>query len=410
MKSLILFLFLSPVYGSIIVNEKKLEKELQSSPELQENLRRFESASKLKGHLLRSFLPNLGLTYGQEKFTTGPYEGVVQPYGGIKAKINLFNSGRDRLEAERINLEAQAANVEVKIVQAKILAELRKSLAHFAYLSEIELILNEALKLTEVSGKDALKRTNAGLATKTDLLDFKQQSIQLNQELQKLRFEKGVTKRMVATLLGHSPDEDLEIRHQNAHPEHGQEQKLKLPVDRNLLIRKAKILTEVSQIESSKAQRWWGPEVELYGYAMRFTQKEREYPEGDQRNDVTIGIKIELPLFDGGHGVAETRAKSMLVKAQSQKLYAQKLEVKRDTLDARMKLDDLIHGAEENVKIMEKYRQGIKSEYSKGVKNSPDVLQATQRWISAREKFAEVKKNYQFAKADALFLLNLSGD
>lgn len=413
MQFLIIFFLSTLAFSKVIVNEGNLEAMLRESPELREYQMRFESAQKLQGHLLRSFLPSVGFVYGQERFKTGPYDGVTQPYGGVEAKVSLFNSGRDELEGKIRNLKARRSMVETKITRARILAELRKTLTHFAYLSEVEEILREAMKLTDASSKDARKRINAGLATKTDILDFKQQSIQITQELQKLEFEKGVAKRMIATLLGYPPTEELEVDFKNSHPEHGQEEKLTTPSEKNLLVRKAKLLTEVAQVESSKARRWWAPEVELYGYALRFTQKEREYDDPSDRNDLTVGVKLTLPIFDGGDGIAESRAQALLAKAQGQELRAQKLEVERDTLDAMKRLDlahGLIHGAEENVEVMESYREGIKSEYGKGVKNSPDVLQATQRWISAREKFAEVKKNYQFAKADALYLMNLAGE
>lgn len=412
MHVLIFLLFSMLAFPKVLVSESNLEEKLKSSPEVQEYQRRYESAQKLRGHLFRSFLPSVDLIYGQERFTTGPYDGVIQPYGGVEAKLNLYNSGRDRLEGEIRNLKARDSMMEAKITRARILVELRKALTQFAYIEEVEGILKEALSLLEASSKDARKRIDAGLTTETDLLDFKQQTIQINQDLQKLSFEKGVAQRMIATLLGHDPTEELEIHFKNSHPVHGQEDKLSTHSEKSLLVRKADVLKQVAEVESAKAKRWWAPEVEVYGYALRFTQKEREYPTTQERNDYTLGIKLTLPIFDGGDSIAEARAQALLAKAQGRRLRAKKLEVERDTLDAMKRLDlvhGLIHGAEENVEVMEKYRKGIKREYGKGVKNSPDVLQATQRWISAREKFADVKRNYHFAKADALFLMNLAG-
>lgn len=409
----ILFLFIPLAQGAILVTEDNLRENLKNSPELQELTNRYNGAKALQGNLLRSFLPTVELIYGRERFTTGPYYKTNQPYGGVEARMNVFNSGRDLLESKKINQKSLISELDTEAAKALLLAELRKSLAHYAYLSEVITILEEALKLNEASFKDAQKRINAGLATRTDLLDFKQQKIQFSQELQNLNYEMGVTKRMVAVLLGENPEDDVVIKYENAHPEHGKEETLTGDVKKNLLVKKARLFKEVAGLESTLARRWWMPSLELYGYALRFTQKEREYQEVGQRNDVTFGFKFTLPVFDGGDSIAQSRAQAALYQAQEKLVLAKELEMKKQTMDAQRKLDlahGLIHGAEENVEVMEDYRRGIKSEYTKGVKNSPDVLQAGQRWISAREKFAEVKKNYQFAKADALYLMTLAGE
>lgn len=410
------FLFLSlfisiTTFGAITVDQKYLETQIDSAPSVLSLQERILEAQKLSGSLKRSFLPKVRILYGQEKFTTGPFHRVNQPFGGVEAEINVFNFGRDNLEDKRRLKAAQLAKINSKIAKAEILAKGREALAQYAYLSEIRLILEEALRMNERNISGAQKRIRAGLSTSTDLIDFKHQKIALNQEYEALKFEMGLVERLLAVILGHSPDSDVVVNFQNEHPEHGPV--FNAPGDflNSALIKKAELNLEIASLNKDKASRWWGPKLDLYGYALRFTQKEREYPEPGQRNDVTFGFKFTLPLFDGGEGIAETQASSARTRALEYEFKQRALEVKNETGNAMRKLDlahNLIHGAEDSVKLMSDYRKGVMNEYNKGVKNSPDVLQANQRWIEAKTKFAEVKRNYQFAKSEALYLMSLT--
>lgn len=396
--------------ASIQVDEDYLKAQIESTPEIQSLMDRLKSTEKLKGSLSRSFLPKLNLTYGRERFTTGPYYSVNQPFGGIEAEVNVFNSGRDALENERRNKEARLALVDTTITKAKVLSEGRQALAQYAFLKEIQLILEEALRMNEKNFSGARKRINAGLSTQTDLIDFKQQKVALEQEYETLKYEQGVVSRLLAVLLGLHPDEEIQVAFKNIHPEHGPLFESTNDYSNSVLLQKAALNSEIARIENKTASRWWAPKLDLYGYALRFTQKEREYSDVGQRNDVTFGFKLTVPLFDGGEGITQSAASAARARSREHLLRKQSLELENETGNATRKLElahKLIHGAEESVKLMSEYREGIMSEYSKGIKNSPDVLQANQRWIEAKTKFAEVKRDYQIAKTEALYLIGL---
>lgn len=411
-----LYIFLSlfltcTTFAETKLTDDKLNSLIDKNPEVQSWLKRLESSEALKGRLTRSFLPKVSLSYGREKFTTGPYHGLNQPFGGIEAEINLFNSGRDRIESTIRDNQAEIVKIDATLVRSQVLAELKKAMSHYAYLNEIKIITTSAMSQNEENLKSANKRINAGLASGTDLLDFRQQKIQFKQELSTLDYEIGVTKRLISTLLGNEPDENLITEFTNTHPDHSDESKLKL-TGKSLIVKKAELNKEAINLEYQKDKRWWTPKLDIYGYAQRFTQKEREYTPSDERNDVTLGFKFSLPIFDGGEGYRGAQATKALVEARRSEVRTQELDLQRQSLDALKKLElahDLIHGAEENVQIMNDYRRGVLNEYSKGVKNSPDVLQASQRWIEANIRNAEVKKNYQFAKVEAEYLSSLQG-
>ncbi len=394
---------------AVAPTDAKLNELIENNPDVQVLLNRLESSEALKGRLTRSFLPKISLSYGRERFTTGPFHRANQPFGGIEAEVNLFNSGKDRIENSLRETQAEISRIEVSIIRAQVLAELKKALSHYAYLVEVKAVTTAALSQNEENLRSAQKRIEAGLASETDSLDFRQQKIQFKQEISTLEYEMGVTQRLVSTLFGNNPEDTVMTDFTNAHPDHADESKLRQSGD-SLILKKAQLQREVANFEFENHRRWWTPTFDVYGYAQRFTQKEREYDLSGERNDVTFGFKFTFPIFDGGEGPRGAQATKSLVQAKQNELRSQELVLQRQTLDARKKLElahDLIHGSEENVQVMNQYRKRVLAEYAKGVKNSPDVLQASLRWIEANIRYAEVKKNYQFAKVEAEFLASL---
>lgn len=409
--ALTLGLAASALAAAPVLTEAALADLVGHNPDVRLLRKRLESARALQGRLARSFLPKVVLSYGRERFTTGPYHAADQPLGGVAAEVNLFNAGRDRLEDELRDTRAEVARFDAAILRAEVLAELKRTLAHHAYLTEVRDITQRALVQSDEHLRRAQKRTAAGLATATDVLDFRQQKIDLTQELAALTFELGVTRRLLNTLLGEAPTRELAVDFRNAHPDHAAAEAAPVAGAKSLVVRKAELEAEAARLEHGRERRWWAPSVDAYGYAQRFTQKEREYTPAEARNDVTVGLRLTVPLFDGGEGARSAQAAKALAEAKALELRGADLRLQRRSLDAVKRLElahELIHGAEESVAIMDEYRRGVLSEYTRGVKNSPDVLQAGQRWVAAHVRSAEVKKNYQFARIEAEFLAQLA--
>jgi outer membrane protein len=411
MKSLLFFLFMTGAQASVLLTEESIQTLYKVNPEIKSLRERLEASEKLRGSLTRSFLPKVELSYGREKYSTGPYDQVNQHFGGIQASINIFNSGKDSLENDKRELSARISEIDSVMIEAQIMAQIRKDMAEFAYLVETEKILQEAFNSNDSHFKAAQKRVNAGLSAKTDTLDFQQQTISLKQQLTQIGYEKGVVSRMIATLLGIDPSTEIEINFVNDHPEHSDSLTKNVKVENAILIKQSMFLAEMANLEMKQAYRWWAPSVDVYGFAMRALQKDREYRLPEQRNDAGIGFRIVLPIFDGGESYRVAQSKAAIERSQKSQVEAKKLAIQRDIQDTAKKLDlthELIHGAEENVSLITKYRQGIMSEYSRGVKNSPDVLQANNRWIQASLQYSEIKRNYQSARAEALYLYGIT--
>ena len=413
MKKSLLFLTLFSFnsWAQITISEGTIEQFYGSNPNIESLNARVQAAEVLKGSLTRSFLPKILLSYGHERYTTGPYYWVNQPFGGIEGKINVFNSGKDSLLNDQREKEASLAGTSATVLKQQIKAETLRTMSQYAFLLEMKDILQKALDLNENNLKAAKQRISSGLATNTDTLDFQQQAISLSQQITSLDFDISVVKKMLAVLVGQDPNVEVNLDFQNAHPDHSVSPSLNLDFNNSLLVKQADLAKEIALLDQKQTSRWWAPSVDIYAFALRFTQKEREYPSPGQRNDTGMGFRITMPIFDGGEALRLSQSKAAIARSNDAIARYRRFEVKRDIENAGNKLElahNLIHGAEENVNVMDSYRKGILNEYNRGIKNSPDMLQASQRWIQSRIQFAEVKKNYQFARADSMYLSSLT--
>ncbi|OYZ13487.1 MAG: hypothetical protein B7Y39_17580, partial [Bdellovibrio sp. 28-41-41] len=69
-------------------------------------------------------------------------------------------------------------------------------------------------------------------------------------------------------------------------------------------------------------------------------------------------------------------------------------------------LHSQVHDAEENIVRAEKYYKLTQSEYARGVKNSPDMLSASEKIFEVKNKRLEILKDFNLKQAHVLAKIN----
>jgi outer membrane protein TolC len=359
------------------------------------------------GYLVRSFLPSLNFEAASETFQTGPYPMVSQLYGSAEARINLFRGGRDLLENRVRAAEAQGVRAESDRSRSEEMIEARRAYWALVFLREQIATLEAALRSNASHLASANRRIQRGLTTDTDRLDFEIQRSQLKEELESARHLGKQTQIRLRAVLGFSSDVEFDTIPMAPHEEEDALREASFQTDEFHQALAARSSAEISDYRRTQAHLWWLPTVDAYAGYYRYTLRERDYLSSALRDDTALGIRLTLNI-DPVPAVSAARSASMEAEARNA-IATQALRAGRSQLEVAqesMKHEhDLTHEAETRVAQGESYLAKTLSEYDRGLKNAPDVLGASQRLLGFKIRFAEIRRDYQLAKSELLFVV-----
>jgi outer membrane protein len=369
-----------------------------------------DAMEKRDGLLMRKFLPSLTLEGGVEKFSTGYYDDLNQSFGSALVNLNLFNGGRDFNASKIIDSTVQITQTEYDQALIDGLLKLRTVYWEYLYEKEVVNILSMATEMNDKNLSSARLRIKNGIATRTDELEFRQNSLQVEQDLQRASMELVNRDRELRALIG--IEESIGVKSEEEIPhEHSDELlNMNFEVEKHRDNRRLSYQQEVLENQRKVEGRWWIPSLDVYGSAAHHTQKERDYLSSSLRNDYTLGIKISMNLFDGGESFNLANSMALQRKAIEYQFGQKKRELTADYKNTRALMElthSQIHNAEENVALSEEYYKSTIGEYGRGIKNSPDVLSASQRLVNARLRLLDLKKDYQLSRAKLMNILGI---
>jgi len=340
------------------------------------------SSAAREGYLARSWRPNVELQGGVEAYQKGRASGS-NPYGGVEAALSLYNGGRDSLEDAKRQAATGVASAKASLTKQELLLAARSAYLEVVFLQEQQALLAAEQTMQKNHQGAAQKRLNANLGTAADTLDFKLRREELAQEETTNRHELAHARQTLATLLGLSNAEALELAALPPLP------KVLPQVEVSSSHPAAQAYAqEAASVALAAAQEaaWRRPKVEAYtGY--RGVSGLEEAGDLRDRTEGQVGLRLRVPLYDGGNSASEAtslrRQSEALLLEQQAKLNS----LKADIAMAQMHWHSLQQKQAtiaRTLKLAEQLHSQVLKEYRVGNKSSRDMLDATRRLFEAR--------------------------
>lgn len=360
------------------------------------------NASQMRlGYFRRSFLPRIDAAAGRERFSTGPYETMTEPFYSFKGTINLYRGGRDQLEEKARKAEREGFSALNEQTFQNELYEARQLYWELVFLRENRKLYLNSINQSRDNLAKAQRLISAGIATRVDRLEFEIGETQLRQDLARIEVEISKVQRQLSALIGQPAETEYATVDQipHFHDDKTSNETMDFAIFRDVRL---EIANQLSLEASSQIlKRWWVPNLDIYGESTLFTFRERSFFTERDRVDTAIGISLSLS-FDGFQQKIDGEAQAARARAaglRSQQIRSESEAVFNTAKQELNLIHDLIHEGEKNVEKGQDYLSAVLSEYSRGVKNSPDVLGAILKNLEFRKRFAELRRDYAVANA-----------
>lgn len=364
-----------------------------------------DAAREREGSFGRSFLPSVELFAAQENLKMGREERKNQPAYGIEGKVNLFNGGRDRIDGEIREIGARRSEFQGKRILSEELEKVRDAYWQSLYQREKIEVLKAALKVNDGNLAAAQRRLRSGVATEADRVEFEMKAVDLKRELGEAQLRFDERRRTLAVLLGYQESDEIRLS-EDFHHEHEYAKLLKhAPEDHDFLYKENELSAKQGELAARGYRRVWWPKLDVYAGYHQYNEREKEFADAADRTESVVGLRLSLSLPAGLEANREAAAQQKEAAALSRLSDFQKREVESHLVNEIAELNflhDQIHDAEENIKRAERYDKLTQSEYVRGVKNSPDVLGASEKLFGARLRRLEIIREFQTSKAHVL--------
>lgn len=369
---------------------------ISSNQELKSLQQDIAAQDSLKKSAYSPFLPSLNAVGGLARIKTDDDNDKGQ-VGYLQGSTNLFSGFKDRanFDIQTQNLELTRLNYEIRLRHAK--EELTEVLTSMIGIHQIEKILDEEFKITQSQKQMAARKVSAGLTSQVDNYEFDLRESEIEIQRRSIsREHEAVHQKLNALFDQEILDKDLEGLSFATTGTLTKEVNLS-SFENHPLVRKAKIEEQIAESEKTSVSSEFLPRIDLNYSFGRLTPTEDEV----KYNESEVALLVTIPLFSGFDTYHKRKSAVATLAAKEHTKNQVILDVKSqfEQLKSRTKeLVELYQIIDKKLLIAEKYYSVTLSEYKRGVKNSPDLVGATERYFDSKKKKIEIQKELELVQ------------
>jgi outer membrane protein len=335
------------------------------------------------------FLPEFSINTGLgSEYILDNAEKKQGPYLYVEGKINLYKGGRD-LNQEKINqLTLIKLDSEREILIRKTKTSAFKLISNIKTIEIDNHFLEEEIKENDNQLKMARKKVDAGLTSPSDLLDFQIKSETLQNEIAINELKISDLKKDLELLLGDKLTfEKIENELRSID---------QLVIKSNLSTNNPEIQflknsISVSQIELLNIKSEYLPILELEGKYGNITPNSKLF---ENKIEHQVLLNLNIPLFSGLTTDAKKNKAILELTQRERELRQLKFELEKKSLQEKIKIElneKITATLEKSLEKSSKYKEITITEYKRGVKNSSDVVNASDKKLDLIRKINELK-------------------
>lgn len=396
--SFLIYFFLS-IHAFAITGLEPLKKRAaEHNHELQSLWHEMESKKSLVEAAQSPYYPHINAIIGtSENNVKDPLFQEKGSFSYLDAKINLFNGFKDQTLARKQELELQLKRIEFEKHQRNLSQQLTEVVSEMLYLHNLQHILKLEDSITRDQVKMASKKTAAGLTSNVDNLEMELREQELQIQIKQIdQLHTECHEKLIQIMGSDFQDDQLE---------HLQFEKI---ADFNVTkanvmnlnpdLRRAHVLSEMNALERKIVKSGNLPIIDFTYTLGRITPGQDSSSVLDESK---YTLQITIPLFNGYETFHKTNSHSFLSEALHEEGMQTSISITTSyniLLSKFNELQSLYRINELRLETSKKYFHATVAEYKRGIKNSPDLVNATDRWFTAQKRKYELLKELELTK------------